>query len=378
MKTTRFILIIVAIIVILPLLGRLLWEIKKSRPINLLIINKTVPKSSENELRTLDWTLNFEKFVKPNNDNYNYKTDYYGFHPDMSMNELMIKSFRLDEIDSFTQIYNGLIFIDNSGVEIEEKGNPGKKMRYGGLNQNDYILLKGMIAQNKLVFAEYNFFSEPTVDLVRFNTEKLIDIYYLGWKGKYFNNLKYKSVEKEISSRWIDIYKKLEGKDWTFNGPGIILMNEAQSRIIVVPSSIYMKSEYPALRTSEEQSKVYNLPSSVAFTGWFSVVYRGKNTVISDFDLNLNKKGVELLYNNGLEPVFPAVIVSPDKRFFFVAGDFSKTNVLMAGCKLGIITSLWMNIAAKMTKNPNKFFQTYYNSLLSSILDEYYSEVIKQ
>jgi hypothetical protein len=378
MKTSRIVIIVLAAIILIPLFGRLAWKLKKNHFLDIIVVNKTVSNSSRNEFKALNWTLNFEKYTKSGKYLYNYKVDYYGFHPDAYNTERLIESFRLEEIQTLIKKYDALFFLDNAGVNIEGKGLPGSKNWYGGLNQNDYLLLKQMIANQKLVLAEYDFLSDQTEELVRYNTEQLIEIFSVGWKGKYFENLKSSIICYELSTKWIGRYKEYSGNDWSFEGPGIVILNTDQNRILVLPASEYMHSEFPVVKTSEETSKDFNIPVSAAYTGWFEIINSGKNTIISEFDLNLNEKGIEILYNNGMKAVFPAVISSPDKRFYYVAGDFSNSLVCMATSKGSLVTSVIMNISGKKTTNPDRFFQTYYNRLLSSILHNYYSEINKQ
>jgi len=203
--------------------------IQKQKPINLMIVNKTVPGSSQNEVKSLNWVLNYEKVVKAGKEDYDFSKDYYGFHPD-AMNEYRtIRSYSLDELPAIESQYDGLIYLDNEGVEYKTPGYSSIS-HYGGFNQTDYLLLKDMINKNKLVIAEFNFFSDPTEDLVRYNTEQVMDIYSLRWKGKYFKALEKKKIASEMDIKWLDIYKDINGKEWDFNGPGLVLCSEKQER----------------------------------------------------------------------------------------------------------------------------------------------------
>lgn len=376
MKAYRLILLVLVVIIILPFSGRLFWLIKRSKPIDIVIINKSVQTSSQNEVKSLNWLLNFEKIVDFNAKIYDFQRDYLGYYPDAISDSRKIKSFKLEEISSLADNNDALFFIDNSGVELNqaEKENL-KRLTYSGFNQNDYSLLKEMLGKQKLVIAEYNFFSPPTEGLVRYNTEQFLDIYSLGWSGKYFEDLAKENVSGLLSENWFELYKENYSADWNFNGPGIVLINHGENRIIVFPSGEFMTADYPEVITSPEIAAEYNLPEKASYSGWFDVAFQGKNKIISKFNLNLNQEGINILKNNGIEPEFPAVIESVSKKFYYMAGDFSKSRVCLSSSRLGFISRIIKTREKGMTQNPDKFFQTYYNFLLSDILNTHYMEI---
>ncbi len=376
MKAYRLIIILLVLIIALPFAGRLFWLVKKNRPVNIVIIDKSVWKSSQNEVKTINWTLNNQKFVDSLGELYNYHYDYLGYFPDAVTQDRRIKSFKLEDIPAMVENMDMLFFADNAGIQINRNENkPLSGISYGGFNQNDYFLLKEMINRQKLVVAEYNFIAPPTEDLVCYNTEQFIDVYSLGWIGRYFNDLGKDKVAVLISTSWFDRFKQNYASDWNFSGPGIILLNASQNRVIVLPASKFMSSKYPTVVTTPEVATQYNLPEKAAYSGWFELIHQGKNNVISHFDLNLNQDGVDLLKMNGIESEFPAVVESANKKFYYIAGDFSKVHVFMPSARLGFISSLITGSEKKRTENPDKFFMTYYNFLLSAILNDYYLEI---
>lgn len=370
MKTTRTVLVILAIIIILPFLGYLLWIIQKDQPLDLMIVNKSVANVHSNEVKAFNWVLNYKKIVKSTRSTYDYTRDYYGFFPDPVYEGDYIKSFKLEEIPALIEQYDGLIFLDNAGVESKALGN-GKAAFYGGFNQNDYLLLREMYSKNKLIVAENNFFSEPTEDLVRYNTEQLLDVYYLHWKGKLFKNLDQKKVEDEIGKKWIDVYTQTNNSSWDLEGPGLILLNNKQSRILVLPQSTYMVSDYPTINTDEELASFYSLPLSVPYDGWFQVVYEGKNQVISYFNLQLNEAGREVLKSGGLDYIFPATIALNSDHHYFLAGDFSKQDVMLTCSKSRLLSGSLSSFCKLIEGSPAPFFQNYYVPFMSTILENY-------
>ncbi len=379
MKTYRFLVILLVVIIALPLAGRVSWFMKKSKPINILIINKSVQKSSQNEVKAVNWVLNYEKYVDPDHDLYDFEFDYMGYFPDAITEDRKVKSFKLDEIPLLSESKDALFFIDNAGAEASTKGikSPGS-LNYGGFNQNDYFLLKEMVNKQKLVIAEFNFFAPPTEELVRYNTEQFLDIYSLGWSGKFFENLAKERINEMIPSTWFDLYKQNFSEDWNFSGPGLVLLNPGQNRIIVLPSLDYMSSAFPSVVTSPELALYYNVPQNVSYDGWFDIPFQGANKVISHIDLNLNQDGVDLLRKNGIDAKFPTVIQSENKKFYYMGGDFSKEPVFMLSSRYGFISALLMNMERKKAQNPRKFYPVYYSHLLAGILNDYYSEILEK
>ncbi len=374
MKNPRYFLLIIVVIVLLPIAGHLLWRIQKERPMDLMIVNKTVPRARMNETKSLNWVLNYHKFQKKGKENYHYSRDYYGFFPDAVTRDRSIKAFRLEDLSELPENYDGLVYLDNEGVDLETSKH-SRLGHYGGFNNTDYLLFKEMISQGKLVVVEHNFFSEPTEELIRFNTEQLMDIYSLHWQGKYFKNLSEKKIRNEIDPKWLKYYEDYHQNDWSFKGPGLILCNSKQNRIIVLPEKQYMFG-LPFIRTDKQISGTYQIPGEVCYTGWFQVIYEGGNEVISTMDLNLNEEGVNILKSNGLEPEFPVSVKVANKPVFFLAGDFSKQNVFLPTSKVRLISDACRSICMLMPQNPSFFFQTYYFPLMSAILED--NSIIKE
>ena len=377
MKTARSIIIILSIIVLFPLLGSFMWIIQKETKLDLMIINKTVEKVSKNEMRSLNWVLNYNKIVKSSSDSYNYEKDYFGYHPEPISEDRYIQSFKLKDLSVLKDKYEGFIFLDNQGVRIDGASNP-RMDYYGGFNQSDYLLLKEMSDEGKLIIAEYNFFSEPTEDLVRFNTEQFLDVYSVHWKGKFMRNLDKEKISKVLDDKWIGIYSDYTGNDWTFTGSGIVLINEKQSRILVLPADQYMTKEFPSIITNSDLASFYNVKEIIPFTGWFQIVYEGKNDVISRFDLNLNEEGKQIVMNSGLECGSPAAISLANQHQYFFAGDFSKQSVFLGCSKVRMLNNL-VHLGCSMRGNsPSQFFHNYYLPMYSAILNEYSTSLEKE
>lgn len=367
MKITRVLIIILAFLILIPITGFLFWSLQKGQVMDLMVVNKTVTSKSNNEMRSLNWVLNYQKIIKPSNQNYNFQQDYFGFHPDPVYKDNHIKAFKLNQIESFSYQYDGLIYLDNEGMQSKDMPD----LNYGGFNQSDYLLFKAMSAAGKLLVAEYNFFSDPTEDLVRFNTEQFIDVYSLRWHGKYFKDLSEKKISEDLGKNWLDIYKQNYSQEWNFEGPGIILLNKKQSRILVLPAEEFMNAKYPTIETNKDLAEYYNVAPSLSYTGWFQMVYEGKNKVVSQFNLNLNTEGKNLLKSCGITCVFPATISLAKPHQFFLAGDFSKESGFLQCSKIKYVNDLVGLVCGKIGGTKEKFFHNYYFPFMSFVLDDY-------
>jgi hypothetical protein len=377
MKITKLLLIVVAVLILIPFLGRFVWVLQKGKKMEIMIVNKSVQKQSQNEIKSLNYVLNMHKIVKSTGQFYVYSRDYYGYHPEAVTNDFKIKSFRLDELATIKEKYDALYFLDNSGVNLEGKNIVNYASYYGGFNQNDYVLLKNMLNSGKLIIAEYNFISEPTEELVRYNTEQLIDIYSIGWKGRYFSNLSANKIVEELDPEWMEVYKGYYNESWEFEGSGLVFINENQKRIVVLPSNLYMNAKFPVIESSPEMVEYYQIPAEVSFTGWFDVMYPGKNKVVSSFNMKLNEEGTDILMRNGLESAFPAVIKSQNDKLFLFTGDFSKQKFMYCTSRISGVNHIVQSLTRGGVNKPYRFIHTYYEPFVSKILLDYYNENIK-
>jgi len=66
-------------IILFPLILWLLWVLKPSNRINILIMDKTVLTPIGFEHRALAWVLHHQKYFKPNGDYYSTPRDISGF-----------------------------------------------------------------------------------------------------------------------------------------------------------------------------------------------------------------------------------------------------------------------------------------------------------
>ena len=379
MKTLKIIVIIIVILFLIPVVSWLLWSFQSSRPLNILILNKTVLGFERKEQKGLFWLLNNEKFVKSDNKPYNINRDYFGFHPlkPLKSKKYDVKRIKLMEIDNLSAEFDMTYYVDTYGVFFNEwyrgRGtNDRGTLIQGGVNNNDFLFLKKMIEEDKLIIVEYNFFGKPTVDLVRKKTEDMLGVEWSSWIGTYVHNLNIKN-SSELPIWMVDIYKNQHNGEWPFKGSGIVLFNEGRRQIIVLEEDKHLDIAVPEIQTTEYGMENFNLPEKVHYPYWFDIVSNiADNKIVADFKLHITLEGKSVLDNYNLPSRFPAIIQSGNQSsFYYFSGDFVDFPVKIYTARLRGIRTFERMFYSNKPHNRSKFYWTYYIPLLSEILSDY-------
>lgn len=376
MKGVNFFKIVLYILLPVVLISFLVWLFQEKKIYNVYVLDKTVPDKSYGEHKSFYWLLNHKKIVKPSSKPYSYRNDYYGFHPTKGAEntDYQIKSLRLYEILAIPDDIDFLYYTDTYGVSYEDwyQRPPDKfhsPLLYGGLNQNDYLLLNEMRRKNKLIISEFNMLGSPTSDLVRNKTENLFDFYWTGWTGCYFSSL---HVTNPNLPGWlINLYEQKNKKKWDFNGAGIVLVQE-KGNLLVLQNKIHLNNEYPSIITGKYGQTEYGLPESQNYSFWFDIISPGKiNKVVSKYQLSVTPLGNEMLKKENLSAEFPAVIEHLQHyKFYYLAGDFSDQRIshyssYFKGFPFLAKTIYWRNSGSKKA-----FFWRYYVPLINHVIEK--------
>ena len=111
--------IILIIILILPLINFIRWSFQAKKPIDIVILDKTVPTLDRLNHKSFNWILTNERFVKKEKKtSYSYKKDYYGFSPTRPLKEYgsTRKEYHLSEMMDLPEKNDAIYFTDTYGV----------------------------------------------------------------------------------------------------------------------------------------------------------------------------------------------------------------------------------------------------------------------
>ena len=384
MKTVKTIVIILLILCLIPIASWLIWNIKPSKPINIMVLNKTVLGLERKEHRAIFWLLLNDKYVKDDNKVYRMEKDYYGFHPikPLKSRKYEVKRIKLEEINDLVSKFDVAYYSDTYGVFFNEwfrrQSGQGKgTLIEGGLNNNDYLFIKGLHDQGKLLIAEYNFIAPPTIQLVRKKAEELLGIKWTNWTGRYINELD-PAKSKDLPDWIVGIYKKRNDGEWPFTGAGIVLVNEPAQQVAVLQADKHLENGVPEIQTTGYGLESYQLPENVHYPHRFDIMDEQSNEVIAEFKLHVNIEGKAVLDEFNLPSRFPAVLESnTGSPFLYLAGDYSDYPVRMWTAKLQGIRTFQKVFYTNKENSTSRFYWTYYVPLLSQVLTNYQTSLTK-
>jgi len=375
-KTLLIIFLILVVIIALPVINLIRWSLQEKKPIDIILVDKTVPNLERDHHKSFSWILMNDRFVKRgSNENYSYTSDYYGFFPKRPLREKQWErnDYRLTDLINLAEKNDAVYFADTYGVFFNdwyEGINKSRKSRklYGGLNNNDFLLIKEMKDRNKLIILEYNSFDYPTAQFESVRTQEKLGISFAGWTGRYFSSLDTTSDDFPI---WMtSMYRKQYKKPWTFTKPGIVILREKD--ILVLEEGIQLRNAMPHIVTDTSYCRKFNLPASVAFDKWFDIIDPMANNVVSRFNIETTALGDTLLSGNGLMNRFPAVIQDPaSSRIYYFSGDFATDNIQFCTSRFEGISKLRGILYSEKPDDPRRFFWLYYRPLIKGILTDY-------
>lgn len=311
-------------IVLVISLSCILWQLEGEKKLQVAIIDKTVPDESYREHLGFNWLLKALKYVDSNNQSYKLN-DYFGFKPNTNKENYSIRqlpdSYADEDMIYIADTY-GVYQEDFPWIEKKREGDRSKLV-YGGLKMNEWKAIANRLNDDKKVtlVAEFNTLASPTDETVRNSMSSVFGIQSSGWMGRYFDELDYRQ-NNEIPKWIVDKY----GGSWRYKGPGFLLINERQNKIVVLKTGEDVDKKGIWLKFTKFGKKEFNLEQSVTYNYWFDIVTsEDQHDVLANYDWNLTKNGKRKLVQEGIPTSFVAVNKSQVKNAtsYYLAGDFN-------------------------------------------------------
>lgn len=379
-KTLLIIVIILAVLILVPVINLLRWSFETKKPLDIILVDKTVPNFDKLKHKSFSWVIKNNRYVnKESKRSYSFRKDYYGFVPTRpeKLKFWDKNEYRLNKLIDIADSVDVLFLADTYGVFTSDWWYGSTITRrsrqlYGGLNNNDNILIKEMSDRNKLVILESNTIEFPTVAFESQRTQNRLGFTYSGWTGKYFSTLDTTSANFPI---WMTgMYRKQYKKPWTYNKEGIVFLSE--KNIIVLEQGNELENSIPWIFTDPAYMEKWGITDSIPFDQWFEVISPLNNKTISTFKINTTSLGDSTLNKFGLSSSFPAVIVEPtNHRTYYFSGDFTYADIpfwYSAFKRFDLFNSFRYS---KDVNDTRRFFWLYYVPLIEGVFNDYYDSL---
>jgi hypothetical protein len=247
------------------------------------------------------------------------------------------------------------------------------------MSEQDIQLLELMKTKHKLIISEFNTIGSPTSENIREDFENLFSVKWTGWIGCYFS-----SLDPEINSdlpKWIvNNYKKNHRDQWPFHNAGIVFINTAET-LVVLEEGKQLTEALPTIFTNKANRKKYDLPVGTSYSSWFDIMqYDNKiNKTVSEFEINVNSEGKEILRNNNIPYSFPAIIAhkNNDYQFYYFSGNFCDNPISMSSSYFKGISFLKRLLYKPKDADRSAFFWNFYVPLMSRITNDYFESSVK-
>ena len=297
-----------------------LWHLAPNRPLDVLVVDKTVATPNYREHAGLLWLLRHEKIVqrstgRPLAD----ATDYAGVQhtPDGQRTVVPIPERPTDFV----------YIADTYGVYQDDlTGNPrGIKspLLHGGLKLGEVRTITKNLRPGATLVAEFNCIASPTVGAARNELSNALGVRWTGWIGRHFAYLEL-GIDMPL---WIPrTWKQQTGQRWGFRGPGYIFVNE-QGLLVVLVEGIDTPNEALQLKVRQGASKRYGATtSSQTYDYWFDIMEpQAGAEVLADFSFALTESGRKKARGVPIDRSFPAIVrtTRPGHVAYYFAGDFA-------------------------------------------------------
>ncbi|HHW94500.1 MAG TPA: hypothetical protein GX736_01020 [Mogibacterium sp.] len=369
MKRIYTILLCLLILISLPVV---IWYLEPGKECRMAIIDKTVPDETYRGHNGIVFLLNHLKYKKQSKDLYDLREDYFGFSPNEKE-----KSYKLKPLPANYDDYDIIYLADSYGVyegdlpwKVKENEGSVPRKIYGGLEKEEWLNIHNRLAkENRSLFiAEHNAFATPTKKEVRESITNYLGVNWSGWKGRYFDELDFNKNKK--IPQWI---KNKFGESWDYKGYGFILVNDIDSRVLVLEKSEHVSDKNISLSFTREGEDFFGLKKSSHYNHWFDIITpKQGSTVLANYNLNLTERGKELLLENGITTEFAAVVKTEQgsSSSYYFAGDYNSIDKVPALYKFKGLQKLYSFVEMN---SDSAFYWSAYFPMMEKILDNYYN-----
>jgi len=367
---------LLALVVLVPWLK---YRFRTPHPLELAVLDKTVPFRNRFEHRSLYWLLDHLHVVKSDGTPYRTDADYLGAFPGPVPGDPpeRTRDLTAEDVAKAKLVYladtYGVHTLDLVSGPLEKAALERSRTIYGGLTLDEAHAAAGAPGAGKILVAEFNTLGSPTETAPRQILERALGVRWTRWIGRYFAHLE---DAGEVPQWMRRDYEREWKKPWAFTGPGYVLMQDDEHCEVL---RIGFEAESVGLTIEREPGAGEALGGArggVPYPYWFDVVddAGGATTRLASFHWHLPPAGRARLAARGLPEDFPAVTRragSGSGAAWYFAGDFADNPMDPEPVPFaGYLSVRGLLESWKIAPSETAFYWTFYAPMMRAILEE--------
>lgn len=357
--------VLFAVVFLPPLAAYAAWWLTPPRPLDLVLLDKTVPDRTFREHAGLVWILQNGRWVRPGGRPYRLAEGYFGFHP-LGEGRFEVRTLP-DTLADADLIYVTDTYGVTAGALSGGEGEDASRLLYGGLRTDEVEALRTAVGGGVPLVAEFNTLGSPSGEEARSRMEGLLGVEWSGWAGRWIGEL---ANPGGLPPGAVEAEEARTGEAWSHRGPGLILTH-LDGRTVVLPLGSHLDVPGPTIHP-DSRARARGVREGVRFQQWFGVVSPGAGSrVLAEFRLAPTPEGRRRLEAAGLPVRFPAVVRSEGAGapVHYFAGDFADRGTVPGWHRFRLVPALF-RVLPMPPDDPMVFFWKAYLPLVRAVLAE--------
>lgn len=367
-------------LLLLPALALVPWAchaLRPPRPLDVVVVDRTVAYANRIEHRSLFWLLSQLHVVRADGRPYDAATDYVGTFPGPTPGDPPARSTLLTaEAASADLVYVADtygVYRDDllSGAEMKTALERSPRL-VGGLELSEAVVLRDAVERGGLAVAEFNTMASPTATAARRVVEETFGVRWSRWIGRYFARLD----SREEVPEWLRrVWEREHGADWEFAGPGyVVTRDDAECEVLRVGVEVD-DIGLTISRVRPVDPLLAHAADDVGYPFWFEWVTAGPDAeTLAEFAWRVSEDGARRLEARGLPASFPAVTRRRSAGggvAYYLAGDFADNPMPDRPVPFaGYLRLRYHMEGARIAPGETAFYFRFYAPLVTAVLEE--------